>query len=95
MNHHLKIPGINKSKHDIFLPKNRIVGRLQQISLITPLLVKEREADISTVHSSLNKHGMEMEEEQGNNDMTTVEIKEHQQKVLDSIDLSGLNPEER
>ena len=27
--------------------------------------------------------------------MTTVEIKEHQQKVLDSIDISGFNPEER
>ena len=38
---------------------------------------------------------MEMEEEQRNNDMTAVETKEHQQKVLDSIDLSGLNPEER
>ena len=36
-----------------------------------------------------------MEEEQGNKDMTTVEIKEHQQKVLDSIDISGFNPEER
>ena len=36
-----------------------------------------------------------MEEEQGNKDMTTVEIKEHQQKILDSIDISGFNPEER
>ena len=36
-----------------------------------------------------------MEEEQGNKDMTAVEIKEHQQKVLDGIDLSGLNSEER
>ena len=36
-----------------------------------------------------------MEEEQGNKDMTIVEIKEHQQKILDSIDISGFNPEER
>ena len=36
-----------------------------------------------------------MEEEQVSNDMTAVQIKEHQQKVLDSIDLSGLNLEER
>ena len=36
-----------------------------------------------------------MEEEQGNNDATVAEIKEHRQKVLHSIDLSGLNPEER
>ena len=38
---------------------------------------------------------MEMEEEQGNNDATVTEIKEHRQIVLHSIDLSGLNPEER
>ena len=49
MNHHLKIPAINNSKHDIFLPKNAIIGRLQQISHITPLLVKEGKADLSTV----------------------------------------------
>ena len=36
-----------------------------------------------------------MEEERGNNNMTSVEFKEHQQKVLDSIDLSELNPQER
>ena len=95
MNHCLKIPVVKKSKHDIFLPKNTIIGRLQQISHITPVEVKERKADISTVQSSLNKDEMEMEEEQGNNDMTAVEIIEHQQKVLDSIVLSGLNPEKR
>ena len=38
---------------------------------------------------------MEIEEEKGNNDVTAVEIKEHQHKVLDSIDSPGLNPEER
>ena len=37
---------------------------------------------------------MEMEDQEGNKDMTTVEIKEYQQDVLDSIYLSGLNPEE-
>lgn len=36
---------------------------------------------------------MEMEDQEGNKDMTTVEIKEYQQDVLDSIYLSGLNPE--
>ena len=95
MNHCLKIPVISNSKHDIFLPKNTITGRLQQISHITPLQVKERKVDISTVQSSLNKDGTEMGEEQENKDRTAGEIKEHQQKVLDSIDLSGLNPEER
>ena len=95
MKHRLKIPVINNSKHDIFLPENTIIGRLQQISHITPLQVKERKADISTAQSSLNKDGMEMEEKQENKDMTAVEIKERQQKVLDSIDLCGLNPEER
>ena len=95
MNHCLKIPVVKKSKHDIFLPKNTIIGRLQQISHITPVQVKERKADISTVQSSLNKDEMEMEEEQGNNDMTAVEVIEHQQKVLDSIVLPGLNPEKR
>ena len=40
MNHHLKIHVINDSKHDIFLPKNTIIGRIQQISHITPILVK-------------------------------------------------------
>ena len=105
MNHRLKIPVINNSKHDTFLPKNTIIGRLQQISPITPhglLYIRpcppvhvRRKVDISTVQSSLKKDGMEMEEEQGNKDMTMVEIKEHQQKVLDRIDLPGLNPQER
>ena len=36
MNHRLKIPVINNSKHE----QNTIRGRLQQISHITPLLVK-------------------------------------------------------
>ena len=94
MNHRLKIPVINNSKHDILLPKNIILGRLQEISHITPLQVKEKKADILTVQSRLNKDGMEMEEGQENKDMVAVEIKEHQ-KVLDSFDLSGLNTEER
>ena len=94
MNHCLKVPVINNSKHDIFLPKNTIIGRLQQISHITPLQVKERKENISTVQSSLNKDGTEMGEEQEKKDRTAVDIKEHQQKVLDSIDASELNPEE-
>ena len=48
------------------------MSRLQQISHITPLQVKERKADISTVKSSLNKDEMEMKEQQGNKDMTAV-----------------------
>ena len=36
-----------------------------------------------------------MEDKHENNDMTPVEIKEQRQKVSDSIDLSGVNPEER
>ena len=95
MNHRLKIPVSNKSKHDIFLPKKTIIGRIQQILHITTLLVKERREDISTIQCSLNKNGVQMEEERGNNNMTSVEFKEHQQKVLDSIDLSELNPQER
>ena len=70
MNHRLKILVINNSKLDIFLPKNTIIGRLQQILCITPLQIKESKADISTVQSSLSKYGTEMEEEQGNQDMT-------------------------
>ena len=38
---------------------------------------------------------MEMEVKRGKKDMEVVEIKEYQQKVLNNIDLSGLNPEER
>ena len=38
---------------------------------------------------------MEMEVKRGDKDMEVVEIKEYQQKVLNNIDLSGLNPEER
>lgn len=48
-NHRLKVPVINNSKHDVFLPKNTITGRLQQISQITPLQAKESKAVISTV----------------------------------------------
>ena len=38
---------------------------------------------------------MEMEVKRGDKDMEVVEIKEYQQKVLNNIDFSGLNPEER
>ena len=61
--HRLEIGVINSSKRDIFLSKNTMIGRLQQISQIMPLLVKEKKADISTVESSLNKDGMKVEEE--------------------------------
>ena len=77
MNHRLKIPVVNNSKHDIFLPKNTIIGRLQQISHITLLQIKERKANVSTIQSSLNKDGTQMEKEQGNKEMTAVETKEH------------------
>ena len=36
-----------------------------------------------------------MEVKRGDKDMEVVEIKEYQQKVLNNIDFSGLNPEER
>ena len=32
MNHRLKIPVVNNSKHDIFFTNNTIIYRLQQIS---------------------------------------------------------------
>lgn len=38
---------------------------------------------------------MEMEVKRGDKDMEVVEIKEYQQKVLNNIDFSGFNPEER
>ena len=63
MNHRLKISVINNSKQNIFLSKKTIIGTFQQISHITTLLVKEGKADISTVQSTLNKDGMEIEEE--------------------------------
>ena len=72
MNHCLKFPVIEYSKHDT----------LQQISHITPLQVREKKADISTVQFSLNKDVMKMWEKQGNKDMAAVEIKENQQKAL-------------
>ena len=46
MNHRLRIPVVNNLKHDIFSSKNTIIGRLQQISHIIPLQVKERKEDI-------------------------------------------------
>lgn len=77
------------------MPRNTIIGRLQQISHITPLQAKESKADISTVQSSLNKDKTEIEEKHKNKDITPVEIKEHQQKLLDSTDLSVVNLGER
>ena len=49
-------PVINNSKHNIFLPKNTVIGRLQQIPHITTQQVK-RKSDISTVQSSLTRMG--------------------------------------
>ena len=65
MNHRLRIPVIDSSKHDTFLPMNTIIGRFQQFPHIKLVQAKAKK-HISIVQSSLNKNGTEMEEEQRN-----------------------------
>ena len=87
---------LNNSKHDIILQKNTTIGRILQISRITPLQVQEchavqvqeRRAIVSTVTN-------EVKSDTSTEVVSDIKIKEHQRKVLDQIDISGLNPKQR
>lgn len=84
---------MNNSRHDITLQKNTVIGRLQQVSHITPLQVKERELDVSMINAKANKETLNLNEDhkdkQASNSDSILQNKVHQQKVIDQIDLSG------
>ena len=95
-NHRLRIPVLNNSKHDLILKKNTAIGRIQQISSITPLQVKERHAEqVPECHAVVTTVTNEVKSDTSREAVPDIKIKEHQRKVLDQIDLSGLNPKQR
>ena len=82
--------------HDIILQKNTTIGRIQQISSITSLQVKERHAvQVQERHAVASTVTNEVKSDTGTEAVSDIKIKEHQRKLLDQIDLSELNPKQR
>ena len=95
-NHRLRIPVLNNSKHDIILQKNTTLGRIQQISSITPLQVQEcHTVQVQERHAVVSTVANDVKSNTSTETVSDIKIKEHQRKVLDQIDLSGLHPKPR
>ena len=93
-NHRLRITVLNNSRYDIVLQKNTNIGRIQQISSITPLQVQKcHTVVVQEPHSVVSTVANEVKSDT----ITEVvsDIKKQQRKVLDQIDLSGLNPTQK
>ena len=89
-NNYFNIMVINNTGHDVVLRKNTQVGILNQLSSITPLEVQKKKAtaQVSTVCSTTS-------EEEVNENIDPDDLGEHQRRVINSIDLSGLGCDKR
>ena len=95
-NHWLIKPVLNNSEHDIILQKNTTIGRIQQISSITPIQVQEcHTVQVQERHAVVSTVANEVKSDTSTEVVPDIKIKEQQRKVLDQIDLSGLNPKQR
>ena len=95
-NRWLRIPVLNNSKNDIILQKNTTIGRIQQVSIITPLQVQERHAvQVQERHAVVSTVTNEMKSDTSTEAVSDVKIKERQRKVLDQNGLSVLNLKQR
>ena len=99
---YFKIVINNNSNHDIFLKKNALLGHLDYVSSVVPHRVKEvhvpEKKTTSTIKnynitSSQEKQTEKEDQQQQNINRKTSE--EHQQAVINNIDLSGLTYEQR
>lgn len=94
-NNYFHIPVCNNTKHDIILRKNTTVGRLEFVNSIVPLQVKEGEG-IPTQDHKLTTAGIEDGNKNSQKiEMTDEEKKEHQERVVNAVDLSGLPTHQR
>ena len=77
-NHQLRIPLLNNSNHDIILQKSTTIGRIQQISSITALQVKERHAvQGQECHAVVSKVTNEVKSDTSTEAVSDIKIKEH------------------
>jgi len=106
---YFNIPVANNSKHDIGLQKNLVIGNLEYVNSIVPLEVRKKEDETIMVNiieagekaleSQMN--GEEQTASQthptnNNNEQTkSIEQLDHQRKIINAIDLSGLSVKQR
>ena len=106
INNYFQVPVINDSAHDITLRKNLVVGRLEYVSSVIPLEVKEHtfhntqftateKPTIATITTSYDQGNTTSDTEQSHNPVHDREAYDHQQAVINSIDLSGLTDKQR
>ena len=85
--------GLETVKHGIILQKNTNAGRIYQILTITLLQAQEcHKVQVQEPHAVVSTVANEMKSEKNTEALSDIKTKEHQRKVLDQIDLSGLNP---
>ena len=85
--------GLETAKHGIILQKNTNAGRIYQILTITLLQAQEcHKVQVQEPHAVVSTVANERKSEKNTEALSDIKTKEHQRKVLDQIDLSGLNP---
>ena len=85
--------GLETAKHGIILQKNTNAGRIYQILTITLLQAQEcHKVQVQEPHAVVSTVANEMKSEKSTEALSHIKTKEHQRKVLDQSDLSGLNP---
>ena len=85
--------GLETVKHGIILQKNTNAGRIYQILTITLLQAQEcHKVQVQEPHAVVLTVANEMKSEKSTEALSHIKTKEHQRKVLDQSDLSGLNP---
>lgn len=108
LHNYFTVPISNDSKHDIILRRNQIIGNLEYINSIVPLEVKKMQltAAANTVSAkkvvhhdptaSSPSYAVEKPEVVPSGKVNVSrKQREHQQKVINSIDLSGLTSKQR
>ena len=92
---YFQVPGVNQTKHDIVLRKNTNVGVIECVTSVIALQVKQSNICKSP---SVNKIAVTLPDQIMGEPSITPPNKinsEHQQRMVNTIDLSGLTTSER
>jgi len=97
-NNYFQVPVINNTNHSITILKNTSVGKIKYITSIIPLQVTEKFINNKSKASLQKQEILEQAEKEENIKVNVVETKgdlEHQEQVVNAINLSGLEDHQR
>ena len=93
INNYFQVPAVNLSKHDIVLHKNTNVGVIEYVKSIIPLQVEQSTSCKSPSVNKVTPPDQILEEPSVR--LPNKTNSEHQQRVVNTIDLSGLTTSEK